>query len=515
MELYLQRIMIFAVIVLGMVFAPYVAIQVVDGNYIPFFVFVAFIVLIFVIFGLKGQIWFLIPIASGIGWSLNFLPLGFNLVEITSLLVLGYMVVVVIVMERGLVRTGPPIIWIPLALILVIIFYHWFGTGAGFRLFGGDTFGGRRHLGIVIGIFPYLIILACAYGRLEYLNRVPFVFMAATVVGAIPFILSTFVPSTAGILYFLTGSINAETAAPASTFGVVNEAGSRLGVLGPLGTAMQLWLLSHYRPDTWWRPNRWWMFLLSLLCFFMVIRSGFRNAFFTYALATFIATFLWLRWKSIWVWIAGGVALLIMVLGQGEIFQLPTTMQRSISFLPGKWDEDVKNSIGASDDFRDRMKDVYWREFGWQSPLIGLGFAVDPRETYLAVQNNQGGIDQDDIIRGFILRRDFHEGFLSLWNGTGAFGLVAVIFLGLAFIIILHRNRKQLAVKSMQPIHIWVISYFIASYAGFFAVFGDMKGFYPALCAYFGYLLASLGKVQSKEEKAHDLQREIRSEAAD
>lgn len=496
MEYYVQRLAIFSAIALGLLGAPFVAIQMVEGNYLPFFAIVAGMALIGIVFGLKGQIWFIIPVATGLGWSLNFLPLGFNMIEISCLIAIGYMILVVMVMERRPIRVGPLPVWGPILILLLLIAYHWLGTGAGFRVLGGDTYGGRRNFQIVLGVVPYLIILTCAYGRREDLNRVPFVFMVATLIGALPFIISSFFPSTAGVLYYFTGNINVEKLM--STRDSFSEgAGSvmnRIAAFGPIGIALQGWLISRYPVQTWWQPHRWWVAVLSLAAFLIVARSGFRSMLFVFVLVSLVGAFLWMRGRSLWLVVMGATVVGFLCAGQGTLFQLPNAIQRSLSFLPGQWSEQVLATAKSSNAFRQSIREVYWSEFGWKSPIIGNGFAVDPRVTEQALNIGYRAMNADDEARGFILRKDFHEGLLSIWDSTGAVGLFFFLLLGFVFYLTLYRNRRQLNPRQIQPIQVWVIANFTAAFIAHFAVFGDFKYLYPAVCAYFAYLLCSLAE---------------------
>ena len=64
---------------------------------------------------------------------------------------------------------------------------------------------------------------------------------------------------------------------------------------------------------------------------------------------------------------AGLIAL--FVVGQGSLFNLPLTIQRTLSPFPGKWDRAAVTSVDASNDFRSNIKKVYKADFmkkaGW------------------------------------------------------------------------------------------------------------------------------------------------------
>lgn len=239
------------------------------------------------------------------------------------------------------------------------------------------------------------------------------------------------------------------------------------------------------------------MALLSLAAFLLTARSGFRSAVFIFVLVSVVGAFLWLRWRSLWLVVLGAMVVGFLCAGQGVLFDLPNAVQRSLSFLPGQWSEQVLATAKSSNDFRQSIKDIYWKEFGWKSPIIGNGFAVDPRDVEQSLTIGFVGMDADDVARGFIVRKDFHEGLLSIWDSTGAVGLFFFILLGLVFYFTMYRHRKQLTPRQIQPIQVWVIANFTAYFNGHFLVFGDFKLLYPAVCTYFAYLLCSLAKQEA------------------
>ena len=124
-----------------------------------------------------------------------------------------------------------------------------------------------------------------------------------------------------------------------------------------------------------------------------------------------------------------------LLAGQGTLFNLPLTMQRALSWLPGAWDSDMDSVRGGQDDFRRALREIALEEIV-RDPWMGDGFRVDINET-AGVYNRSlmfGTSDIRDQVLPFALGKAWH----NVWLGYAAdFGIplaliqVFVLFTGL------------------------------------------------------------------------------------
>jgi hypothetical protein len=123
-------------------------------------------------------------------------------------------------------------------------------------------------------------------------------------------------------------------------------------------------------------------------------------------------------------WLATFFSILMLgliILGQGTVFNLPATMQRSLAFLPGKWDFMATASAKSSNEWRIKI----WEE---AMPLIrenlwfGRGLTFDPSDVYATI--NQGQVDSV-----FVVTNTLHNGPLSMMFAFGVHGLLFALIL--------------------------------------------------------------------------------------
>jgi hypothetical protein len=114
----------------------------------------------------------------------------------------------------------------------------------------------------------------------------------------------------------------------------------------------------------------------------------------------------------------------VVVMGQGNLFSAPLTVQRALSWLPGDWDPEIEG-IGSSDKFRELLR--YWaREEIMKDPLWGRGgFKINFAELSV-LEYTQMNQDERTTL-GHALSSNWH----NTWLGIAAdFGVPASVFFG-------------------------------------------------------------------------------------
>jgi hypothetical protein len=174
-----------------------------------------------------------------------------------------------------------------------------------------------------------------------------------------------------------------------------------------------------------------------------------------------------------------------LAVGQGNFFDLPLSMQRAISFVPGRWDAVVVNSSESSNDFRKIIKDIYVKEYLHKSPLLGNGFNYKKSDLYALDQG--GGIrsynmTDYDFHKGFVLRKDFHIGWISLYDTVGVTGGGIFILLFFVNCHLLGKSFFCFPRRKLPPVFVWVVVSLGSSFASFFAVSGAFQHMLPHMC---------------------------------
>ncbi|MEM1158906.1 MAG: hypothetical protein AAF649_00345 [Verrucomicrobiota bacterium] len=475
MQYHLEKVVLVAVLLAGLVLAPFFAVNMVDGNFVPFMALVGFTLGCVLFFGLRDRIWISIPGAAAVGWQLGFLPIPFNLHELSILAATGYMILTFVVMDRRKIEFGSFSILAPIVIVCGIVLYHFLRVGGGMHVLGSNVYGGRANVNVLLGVLPFIIILSCAKNQPDLIRRTPAIIAICAALGIMPNLISTFFPSTAPMVDRITGRANMEAFNEATAAFIQNSNEVQLGrinALGAAGIAIQTALLSYFPVQKWWRPKYWFVLILSILAFYLCVRSGFRNTLFTFGMITIVGGFLRIRW-SILPLVGGSLLFfVILLMGHGDIYKLPLSMQRSLSFLPGKWDPVIIQNVEGSDDFRQAMHDIYWPKYGLRAPWFGDGFAM----------SKDAIINSDELgHEGFIERKQFHEGTISIYDSVGVIGIIGTLWLIFSVWKIVYRNRDKLKPEFITPLQAYAIMLFFVAPFSFIVVYGDMRNFFPGL----------------------------------
>ena len=136
--------------------------------------------------------------------------------------------------------------------------------------------------------------------------------------------------------------------------------------------------------------------------------------------------------------------LAIAVIGQGSFWRLPFAVQRSLSFLPGRWDGRLEFA-GFHDDFRAELR--YWaRQHISENPWLGDGgFSLDfDSMVWSSNRAARGGFAED--IAGHVLARNWH----NVWLGMAAdFGIPLSVAWGFFMAVLLASGWKT--ARRMPP----------------------------------------------------------------
>jgi len=492
-NLTVQKLVIGLVTLGALVAAPWICSQTLDGNAIPFSLLLGIVFLLFFIFVLGDKCWLTIPLCLPMGGSIKILPIHFSPFELSILLVIGYVFIQIIMTERRSFSFGPLGIRIPLLILAAILLYHWGrGGGIGLTMLGGDASGGRRFFIILLGILSLPAILWFPPLSESWLRSIPLLYFLGNVLEFVPWLISTLAPGFAPFLYRFYTTVNLD--AYASSSGFYETSVTRYGPLGFLGLGLQVALISFYPAKLWIRPNYWFVPVLSILCLIAVIFSGFRSFLFNYAVVSVLALFFSIRWLSLLLIPLGAFMVTALCLGQSSLFDLPLSIQRTLSPLPGNWSPVAKEAAESSDTFRDDIQRIYRAEFMENSGLFGDGYKYDQRfmlDRALSFSERERMRGTDETARGFIQVRDHHVGWVAVHHPVGTIGLIAFVALCLFSLVFVFRSVWRIPLGHLTPTQIWSSALIVQSIISFFAVFGALQNFISQFCVLLGVAIVS------------------------
>lgn len=495
-----QKVVLALVTLASFIAAPYLVSEVLNGNVTPLAALFGIGALLLFVFGLGEKCWLTIPLCLPMSGSLNILPVKFSPHELSILLVISYVIFQFIMTDRRTLSFGPAYIWAPLLLIAAILIYHETKGGKiGLNMFGGQGAGGRKTFTILCGMLSLPAILWFKSPEEKWLRAIPIFFLIGNLINFIPFLATSFAPSIAPAIFRIYSGVNYE--AFSSTLAGQESDIVRIGALGPLCLGLQLVLLSYFRPKEWIRPGRFFVPALSVLAFIGTVFSGFRSYLFSYVVASFSALFFSVRWTSLILAPLGAALIVVLVLGQGSAFELPLTIQRTLSMFPGKWSKIATEATRTSDDFRANMQKTYREEFMDKAGMLGEGYTYSSAFMMNRAQDfytKNVMADPNAESRDFITARDHHVGWIAVHHPIGTVGSVAFISLCLGSIFYLITHLWPIKPSLLTPSQIWSSSLIIQIIFAFFTVFGAMQQFIPQLCILLAIAIVSFRPLQSQ-----------------
>jgi hypothetical protein len=492
-----QKVML-ALITLGFFIAsPWLISETIGGNTTPLVLIFGLGLLLIFLFVLKDRCWMMIPFSMPIEGNLNFLPLNFTIYEISILYVMAYMLLQKIMGREIQIRLGPAFFWIPLAGVLAIHGYHWVQSGdIGIRSLGGTGWGGRTYFKLFF--YALTVPLICSFSGSSWkdFQRVPLVFFLGTFVDIVPQTISTLIPATAPYIFRVYSGVNIGEYSKeiAGAFG--GHGITRIGQFGKVGYALGLLVVSYFPFYTWLNPARLWVLPSLVLAFLCSAFSGFRSSIFNFCMAVFGGIYATARWRALLLIPVGALAIAVVAASQKVIVDYPDSIQRALSFLPGQWNPAPAAEAKDSSKWRVEMRELFFSEYFQKAPLIGLGyhfdskFALEYQDVYLRIAQLQTN-DPYHMVRGFIERRNPHEGDLHLLLTGGIFVMVFFVIFCLSLVFFVLKILHRTPVRQIAPLETWATALIIQQVAAFFVVYGDLAPTLGSLCPIFAILYAA------------------------
>ncbi|HWL51492.1 MAG TPA: hypothetical protein VNQ90_03600 [Chthoniobacteraceae bacterium] len=429
----LQKLIRIAFTAIALVFAAWIGSMIGTGDYI-------FALLIIVCFGgvlaatiLRTSVWYLIPLAIGIGGSIPSIPGGFSLLELASLFTFFSFVVLRAVKS---VPTTPTygLVDVVLFVILFQLVIAFIRNPVGTLLFDSERVGGRPYASIAIAWMGYWVL---SHIRItpKLAFRLPFIFAGLNLFGAVN-----------GFIGFLFPAVN--VLAPLhSSFAVADrtdpaEMGeTRLGFASGLGFNINRALSSYFPPLSNLNPFRVIRCGLFVFGFLAVAISGYRSTIVGMALFFLVAQFYWKRYRDLVVTIILGCLGLGGLLAIQAHVGLPYTIQRSLSFLPGEWDpqavQDAEDSVTWRVEMWERMfEDSRYLKNRW----LGDGFGISKQAV---VAHASGPATPEELQEFYLETGAVHSGPVSTIRYVGYIGLALYLLLILLIARKAHRLLRR------------------------------------------------------------------------
>ena len=506
-NLTVQKVCLFLITVVFFIAAPWITSEVLGGNTLPLIALGGVAVTLLFVYGLGDRCWWIIPFCLSIDGCLNFLPLNFSMQELAVLTVFCYLLLRMIFGMDVPWKLGPAILWVPLSGVLAVVLYHWIISGdIGIKMLGGSGWGGRKYFKVFIAFLCIPLLASFPGMRWQDLQKVPLIYFLGSFVDIVPDLLTTFIPASAPLVWRVYSGVNLAEYGDTLRGNFAGEKGiTRFGALAKLGSALGLVTLCYFHPRTWLRPSRLWVLPVLLIGGLFCALSGFRNTIFRYGVAFMAGLYATVRSRSLMILPLAAAAVAAIAFTQGKAFEYPMQIQRALSFLPGEWNPRATAEGKASNEWRQKIDEVFYKEYFQQAPLFGQGYHFDARlakqetDIYLAIIERQAAPgDEYHDVRRFIEMRQPHQGVVHILLAVGVVGSVFFVLYCFALLIYSFGSVLRTPSEEVTPIQVWTVAILSPQIFGFFIVYGDLTYFLIQVCPV-AALVCRLERIKSLE----------------
>lgn len=440
---------------------------------------------------LKTNIWVLLPITWYLTGRLPWLPLPFSVRDLSFMTVIFFFTLFFATRAVPWKRT--------LSLLDYLIYINLFYLAT---VFARNPVGFWAIQSSMVGGRPYFEI-GLAFGAFVILSRVQITDFIARI-----FPLFYVVPAwSLGILDVIgrlspqTGYLLNSIYSGVGSRGMVGEfeqdeklGETRMIGLSAAGLTSVLALCARYNPISLISPLYPWRVALLVVSFGAIFLSGFRGVL-LFGLAAFVLSAV-LRGHFRDLWVAAGAMLIVVVVLislQGSFLQLPRTMQRALSWLPGDWDQAAVLDAQDSSLWRFEMWAWAWnderilRDRVWGQ---GFGLSLDDMNIIAKSMMNPGGpgfIGGSDR-EGTMIMGSFHSGPLSTIKFIGVVGLVLYYALMCYMALAAWRLCKRARGTRALTLALFAGIPIIYEPFQFVFIFGALDSNYPQLLFWAGLL---------------------------
>jgi hypothetical protein len=442
---------------------------------------------------LKTNIWVLLPISWYLTGRLPWLPLPFTVRDLCFMTVIFFFTLFFATRALPWKRKLSALdyfIYINLAYLATV----YARNPAGFWAMQTSVVGGRPYFEIVLALGAFLILSRIKINELIARVFPLFFVIPAWCVGILDLI-GRVIPQTAyplAMLYSGVGSVSSVT-------GVFQQEArlgeTRMTGLQNAGSSSVLALCSKYNPVTMLSPLHPLRVLLIAFALGAIFLSGYRSTLLFAVAVFFLSTILRGNIKDLWVGSAlAAVVLFGLVTLQGNLVQLPLTMQRALSWLPGDWSQEVTSDAENSSRWRFEMWEWAWNdERILKDKVWGTGFGLSLDDMSLIAASLMAGQGGQNLLGGsdresFMITGTFHSGPLSTIKYIGVVGLCLYYALMCYMALLAWRLCKQARGTKAFTLVLFVAIPIIYEPFNFVVVFGALEGSYPQTLFWAGLL---------------------------
>ena len=389
---------------------------------------------------LKERVWIVILFAWPMTGQIRALNIPFSVRDLVVMYVfVGYLALIAFKIIRT--RNRMTLIDLFMMSVLLMLAIAFIRNPVGFEALGSERVGGRPYFNILIAVIAWWVL-----SRSDLASVSPKWTFVAVLLGRCTdgFLATTlyYIPGLEGFFAeFYSSPVMSSGAQEDAAASVLSESTERLSFLASLVMPLLLSLFALDRPLAWVNILKPWKGLLFAFLVYMLMKSGFRSALVILTALAMVSGYLRSGRGEVLKMIGMGIlAVLFAATFQNVLFNLPKSIQRTLSVLPGSWDP-VAVSEGK--------ESTEWRVFMWkqalftdryiENKLLGDGFGIKKTDYAIMSYFAQHGT-MEDARENLMIVGNFHSGPVTTIRYVGYLGCA----LYLAMIILLAREGWRL-----------------------------------------------------------------------
>jgi hypothetical protein len=356
-----------------------------------------------------------------------------------------------------------PVVTWPLLYIAAMVYLTSRLTGGiGLHQLGGGGGGGKKYLMIFIGIAGYFALTSQVIPKEKRMFYIG-LFMLSGLLGVL-------------------GDIGALVGGPLTYFNLLfpssllsadnGQANPRIATVANIFGSLLGYMLARYGLRGIFLSNHFWRAPVFLILFPFTMLGGFRNilvgALVIYGILFFLDG---LHRTRLLPLLLLAVTLLVPVLALTSN-HLPYSIQRSLSFLPLKWDEDVKLDAESSTEWRLQMWSYLWPKVPGYL-LLGKGYALSEEDFNYMGNGAFANLDVkvDPGHQALAVSGDYHSGPLSTLIPFGVWGAIGILWVQGVCLFVAYRNYRY-GDPEIRPYNALYLANVIWGTFAFYFVFG-------------------------------------------
>jgi O-Antigen ligase len=412
-----QTLKIVSVVILGLLLAVWLGFGLGQSNYQPAMLASLFILLLLLWFGLGEMFWPVTVASSFLGGTFPILRGSFTPFQILMVIGVAKFFVEEVIFRRRTLARMKRFDLVLLTGFMAVLTFHALKDRFGMRFLGSSVWGGRNYINVYVGLAAFFIIQSITV-KSKVWAKLPYLVLTVTSFDLLIAIITTLFPASIYKIYPFYSAVSVSGITELLT-GQETEA-ARVGAFGNFGFVLVILALASAPLHKIFTPSKLTWMILFCVGWVAVLFSSFRSSVFNTMIANVLAGIRDLRWAVLaFLPILAAFLFSLSVLNT-EVIHLPKQIQRSLAFLPGKWDTQMELDAASSNDFRKKVWTVFTYEYFPVRPWFGRGFGFRSQAAQPSLYQYNPNWDRDAVEVGNV-----HNGFLAALD---AFGVIGTIF---------------------------------------------------------------------------------------